>query len=156
MTALDLLNSLQGYCEEITKDMRLVARVPENGTEPGERPPLVFVGSLPEKEQEKRATPYILLKLLTKKTDDEESVCSVRIICVTYSEDKQENYIQCLNLVTRIESKLLEDVVIDNRYSCQKPIESIVYDSDMEVYQVGEIMTTWEMPQVQRNLSEYL
>jgi hypothetical protein len=156
MTTLDLLNSLQGYCEEITKDMRLVARVPENGTEPGERPPYVFVGNLPQKEQEKKAAPYILLKRLTKKTDDEESTCSIRIICVTYSEDKQENYIQCLNLVERIEKRLLEDRVIDNRYSCQTPIESIIYDSNTEVYQVGELMTTWEMPQVQRNLSEYL
>lgn len=155
MTAVDLLNSLKAYCEEITKDMRLLARVPENGTESGERPPFVFVGNLPEKESEKKATPYILLKLLTKKTDDEESVCRVRIICVTFSEDKQENYMQCLNLVTRIESRLLEDVVIDKRYSCQKPIESMIYDSDMEVYQVGELVTIWEMPRVQRNINQY-
>lgn len=155
MTAVDLLNSLKAYCEEITKDMQLLARVPENGTESGERPPLVFVGNLPEKENEKKAVPYILLKLLTKKTDDEESVCRVRIICVTFSEDKQENYMQCLNLVTRIESRLLEDVIIDKRYSCKKPIESMIYDSDMEVYQVGELVTIWEMPRVQRNINQY-
>lgn len=92
----------------------------------------------------------------TKKTDDEESVCRVRIICVTFSEDKQENYIQCLNLLTRIETKLLEDVVIDNRYSCQKPIESILYDDDLEVYQIGEMMTIWEMQKAERNVRQYL
>lgn len=54
MTAVDLLNSLKAYCEEITKDMQLLARVPENGTESGERPPFVFVGNLPEKESEKK------------------------------------------------------------------------------------------------------
>lgn len=156
MTPLELLESLKAYCEEITKDMLLVARVPENGTEAGERPPEVFIGNLPDKESEKRAAPYILLKLLTKKVDDEESVCRVRIICVTFSEDKQENYIQCLNLLTRIETKLLEDVVIDNRYSCQKPIESILYDDDLEVYQIGEMMTIWEMPKAERNVRQYL
>lgn len=156
MTALDLLESLERYCRENTKDMRLVARVPENGTEAGERPPEVFVGNLPNKESEKKAAPYILLKLLTKKTDDEESVCRVRIICVTYSEDKQENYIQCLNVLTRLETKLLEDVVITNRYSCQKPIETIVYDDDLEVYQVGEMMTTWEIPKAERDVGQYL
>lgn len=67
MTPLDLLQSLKAYCKEITKDMRLIARVPENGTEAGERPPKVFVGNLPDKESEKKAAPYILLKLLTKK-----------------------------------------------------------------------------------------
>lgn len=156
MTPLELLESLKAYCEEITKDMLLVARVPENGTEAGERPPEVFIGNLPDKESEKRAAPYILLKLLTKKVDDEESVCRVRIICVTFSEDKQENYIQCLNLLTKIETKLLEDVVVDNRYSCQKPIESILYDDDLEVYQIGEMMTIWEMPKAERNVRQYL
>ena len=156
MTPLDLLVSLKGYCEEITKDMRLIARVPDNGTEAAEQPPKVFIGNLPNKESEKKAAPYILLKFLTKKTDDEESICRVRIICVTYSEDKQENYIQCLNVLTRLERKLLEDVVVDNRYSCQKPIETIVYDDDLEVYQVGEIMTIWEMPKVERDVRQYL
>lgn len=144
MTAVDLLNALKAYTEDKVKDMRLIARVPENGTDPGERPPLVFIGNLPNKEQEKKAAPYILLKLLTKKVDDEENVCRVRIICVTFSEDKNENYMQCLNLVTKIETSLLEDVVIDEHYSCQKPIETIIYDENMELYQVGELMTIWE------------
>ena len=99
---------------------------------------------------------YILLKLLTGKDDNEESICRVRIICVTFSEDKQENYIQCLNLLTRIKTKLLEDVVVDDRFSCQKPIEFIVYDDDLEVYQIGEIMTIWEMKQVERDVRKYL
>lgn len=156
MTPLDLLTSLKSYLEEVTKNMSLIAKVQENGTEAGERPPKIFIGSLPDKGAERKEVPYILLKLLTKKTDDEESVCRVRIICVTYSEDKQENYIQCLNLLTRIETKLLEKVVIAKRYSCQKPIETVVYDDDLEVYQVGEMMTIWEMKKVERNVREYL
>lgn len=156
MTPLDLMDSLKGYCEEKTKDMLLVARVPGNGTEAGERPPKVFIGNLPDKEAEKKAAPYILLKLLTTKDEDEESTAMVRIIVVTYSDDKQENYIQCLNVVSKIKTSLLEDVVIQERYSCRKPIESIIYDDDLEVYQIGEIMTTWEMPQVQRNINKYL
>ena len=156
MTPLDLMESLKAYCEDKTKDMLLVARVPDNGTEAGERPPKVFIGNLPDKEAEKKQAPYILLKLLTTKDEDEESTAMVRIIVVTFSEDKQENYIQCLNVVSKIKSSLLEDVVIQERYSCQKPIETIMYDDDLEVYQIGEIMTTWEMPQVQRNINKYL
>lgn len=156
MTPLELLEALKGYCEEITKDMRLLTRVPKNGTQAAERAPEVFVGNLPDKESEKKAAPYILLKLLTGKDDNEESICRVRIICVTFSENKQENYIQCLNLVTRIKTKLLEDVVIDNHFSCQKPVEFIIYDDDLEVYQIGEIMTIWEMQQVKRDVRKYL
>lgn len=156
MTPLGLLQSLKEYCKEITKNMMLTANVPKDGKEPGERPPNVFIGNLPDKESKRKAAPYILLKLLTKKTDDVESVCRVRIICTTFSEDKQENYIQCMNLLTRIEMKLLEDVVVDKRYSCQKPIETILYDDDLEVYQIGEMMTIWEMPKAERNVRQYL
>lgn len=84
------------------------------------------------------------------------NVCRVRIICVTFSEDKNENYMQCLNLVTKIETSLLEDVVIDEHYSCQKPIETIIYDENMELYQVGELMTIWELPQIHRDVRRYL
>lgn len=156
MTPLELMYALQGYCKEITKNMRFSALVPENGTQAAERPPAVFIGNLPDKKSTKKAAPYVLLKLLTGKDDNEESVCRVRIICVTFSEDKQDNYLQCLNLVTKIREKLLEDVVVDERFSCQKPVEFFIYDDDLEVYQVGEIMTIWEMPRVKRDVGKYL
>ena len=60
MTSLNLLFSLKSYCEEITKYIRLPARVTENGTEAGERPPKVFIGNLPDKEAEKKEAPYTL------------------------------------------------------------------------------------------------
>jgi hypothetical protein len=56
----------------------------------------------------------------------------------------------------KITTSLLEDVVISNRYSCQKPIETIIYDDDLEVYQIAEAMTIWELPQIQRNVAKYL
>jgi len=34
MTAIDLLNALKAYTEDKVKDMRLITRVPENGTDP--------------------------------------------------------------------------------------------------------------------------
>ena len=37
-----------------------------------------------------------------------------------------------------------------------QPIEFIVYDDDLEVYQIGEIMTIWEMKQVERDVRKYL
>ena len=156
MTPLDLVQCLKAYCEECTQDMPLTARVEKNTEERAERPPKVFIGSLPDKEAEKREAPYILLKLLTTKDEDGESRAMVRIIIVTYSLDKQDNYIQCLNVLSKIKTKLLEDVVIAERYSCQKPIDALMYDDDLEVYQIGEIMTTWEMPEVKRDITKFI
>ena len=156
MTAIDLLESLKEYIRGKTEDLQLWARVPEDGTESARRPPKVFTGNLPEKEDEKKAAPYILLKLLTTKSEDEERTAMVRIIVVTYSEDKEENYIQCLNVLSLLERVFLEDGMVANRYSCQKPIETLMYDEDFEVYQIGEMMTTWELPQIERNVRQYV
>ncbi len=156
MTHLDLLQSLKGYLEEKTANMQLRANVPKNGTEAAYRAPKVFIGNLPDKQSEKKYAPYILLKFLVGKDDEEESTAKVRIIFVTFSEDKEENYMQCLSLGSRIRTGLLEDVVIAQRYSCQKPLEMVIYDDDLEVYQIGEIMSTWEMPKIERNIRAYL
>lgn len=67
MTAIDLLNALKAYTEDKVKDMRLITRVPENGTDPGERPPLVFIGNLPNKEQERKQHPTYFLNCLPKR-----------------------------------------------------------------------------------------
>ena len=156
MTPLDLLEALKSYCEVCTKDLVMVSKVPKNGTQKAERAPRVFIGELPDKESARKETPYILLKLLTTKDDEEESTAMVRIIFVTYSQDRQENYIQCLNTLTRVKTKLLEDIVIGGCFYCRKPVEGIIYEDDLEVYQIGEIMTTWEMPQVKRNISQHM
>lgn len=156
MTEIELLTALKEYCKDITKDMRLCARVPKNGTQEKEREPKVFVGNLPDKEAEKKEAPYILLQMLTSKAEENESTCRVRIICMTFSEDKQENYVQCLNLVTKIRNCILEDVVIDKRFVCKKPVETIIYGDDLEIYQIGEIMTIWTIPQAERNIAKYL
>ena len=46
--------------------------------------------------------------------------------------------------------------LIDEHYSCQMPIETIIYDENMELYQVGELMTIWELPQIHRDVRRYL
>lgn len=64
MTPLDLLEALKAYCEEITKDMRLLTRVPKNGTQAANRPPAVFVGNLPDKESEKKSSTLHTFKVI--------------------------------------------------------------------------------------------
>lgn len=147
MTPYDMLCSLKKFCEENTADLISPAR--DTGEE---RPPKVFVGELPEKEGRTKQAPYILLKLLTGK-DAEESTCQVRIIVTTFhEEDRQENYLQCLNVLTRLRQRLLEKIVIERRYVLKDPLEYVIYDNDTEVYQVGELLTTWGIPTIEREV----
>lgn len=156
MTPIMLMQALQGFIEKETKDMKLITRVKRNSTEPAERQPNVYIGALPEPEGGEKLAPYILLKLLTGKHErnpgEDENKCMVRVIIVTYSEDPQERYIQLLNVVSRVQFRLLEETVIDGRFTLQSPVEMIVYEEDTGAYKIGEIMTTWELPVVQRKI----
>lgn len=67
MTAVDLLNALKAYTEDKVKDMRLIARVPENGTDPGERPPLVLSGTCQTRNRKRKQHPTYFLNCLPKR-----------------------------------------------------------------------------------------
>ena len=96
------------------------------------------------------------MKFLTGKHErnpgEDENKCMVRIICVAYSDNPQERYIQILNLLSRIEFRLLEETVIDNRFILQSPVEMIVYEEDTGSYKIGEMVTTWELPVISRKI----
>ena len=156
MTPIMLMQALQGFLKKETSGIIMTTRVKRNSTEPAERPPETYIGGLPEPEGNEKLAPYVLLKLLTGKHErnsgESENKCMVRIICVAYSEDPQDRYIQLLNLISKIEFRLLEQTVIDSRFSLQSPIEMIVYEEDTGPYKIGELMTTWELPTIKRKI----
>lgn len=85
-----------------------------------------------------------------------ESVCTVRIVAATYSEDESEGATCVLNLLTRIRVALLKDGVIGERYMLKPPLEMIVYpDGTTAPYYLGEMMTEWEMPVVESEVQKY-
>lgn len=155
MTTLQLLEAFAGFVEEETKELRLKSRVERNSTDRAYIPPHVYKGKLPTPEGAQKLAPYILLKVLNSKDDEtpkegEESTCYIRLIVVTYEEDGQENYLQCLNVIEKIRQKLLEQRVIDNRYTLQLPLETLMYEDNTDPYQMGEMMSKWELPTIQR------
>lgn len=156
MTPVMLMQALQGFIERETADLKMQARVKRNSGEKAERPPGVYIGELPEPEGTEKLAPYVLMKFLTGKHErnpgEDENKCMVRIVCVAYSEDPQERYIQVLNLLSRIEFRLLEETVIDSRFTLQSPLEMIVYEDDTEPYKIGEMVTTWELPAISRKI----
>ena len=150
MTAIELLDALQKFIEEKTKD--IVLR--EKGKEGLERAAKVFKMRLPNKDAETKFIPYILLQFLTGKDGDaassSESECKIRIVVVTYSEDGSEGAMDVLNLLTRIRIALLENGLIDERFLVKKPLEYIVYPDDTDPYYLGEMVVTFEMPTIER------
>ncbi|SHG90337.1 hypothetical protein [Tepidibacter thalassicus] len=157
MTAVVLLEELKKYIEEHTKDIILSVRVKPSSEEAKERPAEVHKMRLPDKEGETKRIPYILLQFLTGKDKQEEgespeSECKIRIIVATYSEDGGEGAMDVLNVLTRIRISLLKDGVVGEQFLIKKPLEYIVYPDDTAPYYMGEMLTIWEMPEIEREV----
>lgn len=156
MTPNILLENLKEYIEDVTKDLLLQVRVKAE-QENKERPPYVYLMNLPKKEDEIQQIPYILLKYLTSKDDQPsgsltQSEARVRIIVATYSEDAQEGAMALLNVISRIRYRLLKDREVGGQFSLILPAESIVYQDNTSPYYLGEIMTMWTLPSIEREV----
>lgn len=160
MTAVALLDELKKFVEEHTKDIILSVKVKPNSEESNERPAEVHKMRLPNKDAETKLIPYILLQFLTGKDGQEEgqsaeSEGKVRIVVATYSEDGGEGAMDVLNVLTRIRIALLKEGIVGEQFLLKKPLEYIVYPDDTAPYYMGEMLTTWEMPEIERKI-EYL
>lgn len=172
MSPLDLLEELKTFIENVTKDLILEVRPVKLRTirEPGaaketeqmkERPAEVHLMRLPSKDAETNRIPYVLLQLLTgadtqQAGEPPDGECKVRIVCATYSEDKTKGAIDLLNLITRIRINILKVGIIGKDFILRKPLEYVCYPDDTGEYYLGEIITIWGIPTIQREVDLYV
>ena len=159
MTPLQLLDALEVFVKDETKDILLPVRVDRKSGKPKERPAEIHKMRLPNKAAEIERIPYILLQYI-KSTDTQEegqpleSTCMVRIVAATYSENSEEGATCVLNLLTRIRIALFRDNVIDGRFLLKPPLEMIVYPDSTAPYYLGEMMTEWVMPAIESEVQK--
>ena len=160
MTAINLLECLEAFVKEKTKDIILQVKVRNrNPEEAKERAADVYKMRLPKKEDQTEKIPYILLQLLTGKDskengEPEESVCKVRIVVATYSEDGSEGSLDVLNVILRIRSELKKAGVVGERFVLQNPLEYIIYPDSTQPYYLGEMITNWSIPTIEREVTD--
>lgn len=160
MTPIVLLDSLEEFVREVTKDIKLQVRVRnQNPQEEKERAADVYKMRLPNKDDQTQKIPYILLQFLTGKDDKqeqepEESGCKVRIVVATYSEDGGVGAYDVLNVLLRIRSELEKTGIIGNQFVLQMPLEYIVYPDSTQPYYLGEMVTNWSIPTIKREVEE--
>jgi hypothetical protein len=158
MTPINLIDALKEFIEEQVKDIFLSVRT-KGDVPPLERAADVYKMRLPDKDSETKLIPYILLQFLTGKDtqepgNDPESECKVRIVVATYSEDGGVGTYDVLNVITRIRVALLKTGIIAEQFllKLESPLEYIVYSDDTAPYYLGEMITTWELPTIEREV----
>lgn len=159
MTPIILLDDLQKFIEENTKDILLEVRVRTGNSEKKQRAAKVYKMGLPEKDDTTQQIPYILLKVLTGEDKQEErqpkaSEVKVRIIIAVYSQDGEKGSMELLNLILRIRERLQEKHIIGGRFCLRYPLEYIVYQDLTPPYYMGEIMTTFSVPAIEREVKK--
>ncbi|MCL1903990.1 MAG: hypothetical protein FWF94_06200 [Oscillospiraceae bacterium] len=165
MTDIVLLEQLEKFIKKHTEDIILPVRVVKNKTtaEYQEKNPVVerraveiFKMRLPDKDAETNRIPYILMQLLTGKDDFEHSVghdcdCKIRLIFATYSEDGQEGAMALMNVLTRLRVALLRERQV-GQFLLRLPLERVVYPDNVNPYYFVEMLLTFEMPEVTREI----
>ena len=159
MTPIILLDDLQSFIEENTKDILLECRVRTGLATEKERAAKVYKMGLPQKDDTTQQVPYILLKVLTGADDKENnqpksSEVKVRIIIVTYSSDGEQGPLALLNLILRIRERLEKQHIIGGRFCLEYPFEYIIYQDTEPPYYMGEIMTNWSIPTIEREVQK--
>ncbi|MBQ0067554.1 MAG: hypothetical protein KBS60_05190 [Phascolarctobacterium sp.] len=161
MTPVFLMDGLQKFIAEKTADIILPVRTRTGSNEVKERAAAVYTHGLPEADDAQQKVPYILLKFLTgvdekQAGEPEESNCKIRIIFAVYSEDGQAGPLLLLNLILRVRSELKKAGLINGQFALDLPLEYIVYQDTTPPYYMGEIMTNWSIPTVQREIGTAL
>ncbi|GIO33122.1 hypothetical protein J2TS6_42630 [Paenibacillus albilobatus] len=155
MTAPSLLFALKDFIGEKTKNMQLGD---------GDRPPAVHLGWLPNAGQPEvingklippRASdsdfPYIIIRALDGEDGEDYGSVKIRILVGTKSAD-DEGYLDILHLIEVLRNSLLSTAVIGQRFEIKRPLKWTLYEDQPYPEWIGEIMTTWTVPTVLREV----
>lgn len=159
MTPIILLDDLQKFIEENTADILLEVKVRTGTATEKERAAKVYKMGLPEKDDSTQQIPYILLKVLTGEDGKEDlqpksSKVRVRMLVAVYSQDGERGPLALLNLILRIRERLQKQHIIGGRFCLEYPFEYIIYQDTTPPYYMGEIMTIWSIPSIEREVQE--
>lgn len=161
MTNITLLERLNEFMEEETKDLLLpVAMQKEDTEQPKPRAVEVHSTRLPDGRAYKKKAPYIINQVITSKNGVTPNgrpctLTEVRSVFCIYDDDEQVGGLALLNLMERIRIALLKKVVIGKQFrlNTEDSPEYLIYTENSAPYYGGEMMTTWYMPVVQREVT---
>ena len=160
---VDFLEQLKEVTQDAVKDLILPERIQKAGEEQSYRAAEVYLMRLPDSKSAFKKCPYILHQMITGKDIQKEgqnvtSTVVVRTIFGVYSDDEQEGGLMLLGLAERLRIYLLKRVVIGRRFALDltQGAEILVYPDDTAPYFAAEMVTTWKIPSIEREVRQWL
>ena len=156
-----LLEAVKRFTEDATGELMMPVRIQRAGEEQTYRAAEVFLMRLPDSKSVFKKAPYILHQLITAQDRQPPgqrpvSTALVRSIFCVYNDDEQEGGLMLLNLMERLRIALERKIVIEKRYKLllDPAMEALVYTEDTAPYYAGEMVSTWKIPAIEREVRE--
>lgn len=157
MTRVKLIEDLKLMCEEAVEKMRLPLAVQRGDVKRQFREPKIFGMRLPNSDSAEKYAPYIIVQLINSSHVQKAGkppfyTAVVRFVFAVYSEDEQDGAIMLLNVMDRVQQKLLAKVQVGKPFllDVHEPVESIVYPDNTAPYYAGEMLATFILPPTER------
>ena len=153
MTAVTLLDKLKSFTEEATKDLIMPTKMQKGDTEQTYRAAEVHKMRLPDSGAAAKKAPYIIHQVITGK-DTTESQTVIRSIFCVYNDNEEEGGLMLLNLIERVRISLLKSGTVGEQFTLDinAGLERLIYPDDTAPFYAGELISTWKMPTVKREV----
>lgn len=165
MTSNELLYALKEFTEAAVKDLMLPVRFQKSDDEqPEDRTPTVYLMRLPDSTSATKKAPYILHQRVTSRDAQESGQKTIaetviRTVFCVYDEDGQQGGLRLNEVMDRVRIPLLRQRVIGDQFDLQmdgnNAPQSLVYTEDTAPYYIGEMITTWRLPPIEREVKLY-
>jgi len=123
MTLIVLVDELVKFIGTVVAEFELQSNVPEV-----KKAPQIVPGWLKEKkpgqQQDPPDFPYVIVRYLEDTGNNDGDMATVRIIAGTYSEDVQDGWRDCMNVLTRIKEALLKQRFVGKAFRVEYPIKT--------------------------------
>lgn len=158
-TKFGLLCALKDFCLDATKNFRLPTAVQKNAVEEVYRSPEVYIMRLVDSNSAKQYAPYIIIQFVNgidrqPTGQPKESSATVRFVFCVYDANEETGAINLINVMDSVSTQLQKKVIIGNSYKLdvESGIESLVYFENTAPYFAGELIATFILPPVEREV----
>ena len=160
MTRTILLEQLKTFTENAVRDIVLPVRYqPEDEEPPKPRVAEVYNMRLKKSSAAMKVAPYIIHQIITGNDIQSEgerifSNAVIRSIFCVYNENEEDGGLALLGLMERQRIALLKSVVIGKQFQLDlsNGLDMLIYPDDSAPYYVGEMITNWIIPGVEREV----
>jgi len=163
MNRIVLLEQLKEHSQEAVKDLIMPIRMQKGDKEQEYRAAEIYLMRLPDSTAAQKKAPYIIHQLINGRDDqnegeNEKSSAVIRSIFCVYCDNEEEGSLMLINLMERLRISLLRGRIIGGVFELDlgAGLETLVYPEDTAPYYVGEMVSTWKVPAIKREVAQWL